>query len=373
MKVHTWNFVAVVFLALCPAEALAAETSADLVKTKKDAETRGYVFIANRDEIVAKAKKEGSLRLISSMERETAKAAMASFTKKYPFINFLIGERTGTESAQRLLLEVKSGKPTEWDLVQLSPEFGKEYNPYLVKFDIVGMSEHGVLQIPLPLIDPTRRNVVGFSSRFPVISYSKNLVPPNQIPKSWEDLLKPEFKGKKFAIDIRPQELASLAAPWGLEKTLNYARGLAQQQPIWIRGGSRGMTSIIAGEIPMMFGPNVHTVKRSQSKDPGGILQYVVVEPIPLRLTEQQAVLATAQNPHAALLWLEWFASLEGQKLLDQFEPFASAVYVKGSAVERELRGKRFSSLSWEQEQIAPQWEAKVVEALGFPKVEAQK
>jgi len=307
------------------------------------------------------------------MERETAKAAMAAFTKKYPFINFYIGERTGTESAQRLLLEIKSGRPTEWDLVQLSPEFGNEYNPYLVKFDIVAMSEQGVLQIPLPLIDPIRRNVVGFSSRFPVISYSKNLVPPSQIPKSWEDLLKPEFKGKKFAIDIRPQELANLAAPWGLEKTVNFARKMAQQQPIWIRGGSRGMTAIIAGEIPMMFGPNVHTVKRSQSKDPAGILQYVIVEPVPLRLTEQQAVLATAQNQHAALLWLEWLASPEGQKQLDQFEPFASAIYVKGSAVEQELRGKKFSSLSWEQEQIAPQWEAKIVEALGFPKVEAQK
>ena len=82
-----------------------------MLKTKKDAEARGYVFIANRDEIVAKAKKERSLRLISSMERETAKAAMASLTKKYPFINFYIGERSGNESAQRLPLEIKSGRP----------------------------------------------------------------------------------------------------------------------------------------------------------------------------------------------------------------------------------------------------------------------
>ena len=133
------------------------------------------------------------------------------------------------------------------------------------------------------------------------------------------------------------------------------------------------MTSIIAGEIPMMLGPNVHTVKRAQSKDPAGVLQYVTVEPVPLRLTEQQGILASAQNTHAALLWLEWLASPEGQKLLDQFEPFASSVYVKGSAVEQELRGKKLSSLSWEQEQVAPQWEAKIVEALGFPKAEAQR
>jgi ABC-type Fe3+ transport system substrate-binding protein len=373
MKIDFLKAVVFLFLVLCPAEALAAQATSDLLKTKKEAEAKGYIFLTDRDEIIAKAKNEGSLRLISSMERETAKAATASFMKKYPFIKFHIGERTGTDSAQRLLLEIKSGRPTEWDLVQLTPEFGNEYNPYLVKFDIVRMAEQGILQIPLPMVDPIRRNVVGFSSRFPVISYSKNLIPPSQIPKSWEDLLKPEFRGKKFAVDIRPQELAVLVPAWGLEKTLEFARQIAQQQPVWVRGGSRAMTSIIAGEIPMMLGPNVHTVKRSQSKDPAGILQYVIVEPVPLRLTEQQAVLATSQNTHAALLWLEWLASPEGQKLLDQFEPFASAVYVKGSAVEQELRGKKLSSLSWEHEQIAPQWEAKVIEALGFPRVEAQK
>jgi ABC-type Fe3+ transport system substrate-binding protein len=373
MKVHFVKSLFLFLLTLCASESLAAQPSADLLKAKKESETQGYIFLTDRDEIVAKAKKEGNLRLISSMERETAKAATAGFMKKYPFIKFSIGERTGSDSAQRLLLEIKSGRPIEWDLVQLSPEFGTEYNPYLVKFDIVKMAEQGVLQIPLPMIDPIRRNVVGYSSRFPVISYSKNLIPPGQIPKSWEDLLKPEFKGKKFAVDIRPQELAVLVPAWGLEKTLEFARKIAQQQPVWVRGGSRAMTSIIAGEIPMMIGPNIHTVKRSQSKDPAGILQYVVVEPVPLRLTEQEAVLATSQNTHAALLWLEWLASVEGQRLLDQFEPFASSVYVSGSAVEQELRGKKVSSLSWEQEQVAPQWEAKVVEALGFPKVEAQK
>lgn len=373
MKIDFWRSIVFLVIAFWTAAAHAAAAPADLSKAKKEAEAKGYIFLTDRDEIIAKAKKEGSLRLISSMERETAKAATASFMKKYPFIKFHIGERTGTDSAQRLLLEIKSGRPIEWDLVQLTPEFGNEYNPYLAKFDIVRMAEQGVLQIPLPMIDPFRRNVVGYSSRFPVISYSKNLVPPGQIPKSWEDLLKPEFRGKKFAVDIRPQELAVLVPAWGLEKTLEFARKIAQQQPIWIRGGSRAMTSIIAGEIPLMFGPNVHTVKRSQAKDPAGILQYVIVEPVPLRLTEQQGILASTQNAHAALLWLEWLASVEGQRLLDQFEPFASSVYVSGSAVEQELRGRKLSSLSWEQEQIAPQWEAKMVEALGFPKVEAQK
>jgi iron(III) transport system substrate-binding protein len=212
MKKNLLVAAAVLFACFAAAEASAAATAADPPKAKKEAEGKGYIFLSNRNEIIARAKKEGSLRLISSMERETAKAAVTSFTKKYPFISFSIGERTGADSAQRLLLEVKSGRPTEWDLVQLSPEFTNEYNPYLAKFDILGMSEQGVLQIPIPMIDGIRRNIVGFSSRFPVISYGKSLVSPAQVPKSWEDLLKPEFKGKKFAVDIRSD--IAIIIPW---------------------------------------------------------------------------------------------------------------------------------------------------------------
>jgi iron(III) transport system substrate-binding protein len=373
MKRDSFKSIILLLLVCYASNGFAAEIVTDQAKTKKEAEAKGYIFLTDRDEIVAKAKNEGSLRLITSMERETAKAASAAFMKKYPFINLLIGERTGTESAQRLLLEVKSGRIPEWDLVQLSPEFANEYLPYLLKVDIVGMAERGVLQIPAPMIEPARRNIVGYSSRFAVVSYSKNLLSPTQLPKTWDDLLKPEFKGRKFAADIRPQELSALVPAWGLEKTVDYARKLGQQQPIWVRGGSRTLTAIVAGEIPMMLGPNVHTVKRAQSKDRAGILQYLVLEPVPLILSEQEAILATAQHPYAALLWLEWLASPEGQKFLDQYEPFASSIYVKGGAVEQELRGKKLSNLSWEHQQFASEWEAKIVEAYGFPKVEPQK
>ena len=47
----------------------AAAPSAELAKAKKEAESRGYVFYANRDEIVAKAKAEGRVRVLSNMDQ----------------------------------------------------------------------------------------------------------------------------------------------------------------------------------------------------------------------------------------------------------------------------------------------------------------
>jgi len=347
-----------------------AASAADLSKAQKEAKASGYEFITSRDAIIAEAKKEGRLRVLAEMEPPNIKASINAFKQKYPFIDIYIQEITGTDAARANILEIKSGAAKEWDVIHLSTDFYSEYMPYVSKIDLFGMAQKGVLQIPQMMIDPKHRNVVAFYSRFQVTAYNKNLVPAGQVPKLWMDLLKPEFKGRKFALDIRPTEVAALVPAWGLEKTLDFARKLAQQQPLWVRGGSRTITSIIAGETPMMVGPNFHTTKRAQGKDPAGVLQYVALEPVPVRSAMEEAIQAGTKNSHAALLWLEWMVSPEAQKIADETEPLASSVYVSGSAVEKELRGKQLSVVSWEHHQNMEPWQANVFEAYGFPKVD---
>ena len=276
---------------------LAATPSQSILKAKKDAEAKGYVFYESRDEIVAKAKQEGKLRVLAEMEPPTIKASIKAFAKKYPFINLHIEEITGTDSARRNILEIKSGMAKDWDILHLSTDFYNEYLPHLWKVDILGMAEQGVLQIPPAMVDPKHRNVVGFYSRFQVTVYNKKLFAADKLPKFWDDILKPEFKGKKFAADIRPTEIAALVPAWGLEKTLDFARKVAAQEPIWVRGGSRTITAIIAGEIPMMIGPNFHTTKRAQGKDVTGNLQYVALEPVPLRLSSRKQCRPAPKTP----------------------------------------------------------------------------
>jgi ABC-type Fe3+ transport system substrate-binding protein len=86
-----------------------------------------------------------------------------------------------------------------------------------------------------------------------------------------------------------------------------------------------------------------------------------------------QSILTTAQHPYAALLYFEWLASAEAQKIADEHEPMASAVYVRGSAVEQELRGKKLSAVPWESYQNLQPWSARIFEAYGFPKADAQR
>ncbi|MBI2986349.1 MAG: extracellular solute-binding protein [Deltaproteobacteria bacterium] len=349
-------------------EASTAAPSPNLLKAKQEAEAKGFTFITSHDEVVAKAKKEGKIRFLASMDPANIKATIAAFRKKYPFIDIDGQESSGTDAARRVLLEVQSGKSKEWDVVRMIPEYYSEYTPYLSKVDLLGMAGHGVLQIPLPMIDQKDRNIIAFDTQLHVTAYNTKLVPANLVPKSWEELLRPELRGRKFAVDVRPQDIAALVPAWGLEKTLDFARKIAAQQPIWVRGIVRTLASIMAGEIPMMMGANFGNVKGAQRKDPIGAVQYVILEPAPVRLANAQAILATSQHPHAALLWLEWMAGPEAQKITDETEPFTSSVYVRGSAVEQETRGRKLSVVGWEHYHLEEQWRGKVVEAYGFPK-----
>jgi hypothetical protein len=93
------------------------------------------------------------------------------------------------------------------------------------------------------------------------------------------------------------------------------------------------------------------------------------VEPIPTRLSETQAVLASAENPHAALLWLEFEASPEGQKILDDID-LAASVYSTGSVHGRLTQGKNISLLAWEHYLKMERYENEMVKAFGFPRAE---
>jgi iron(III) transport system substrate-binding protein len=350
------------------AETFAAAPSPRLLKAKQQADAKGYTFIPNHDEIVAKAKKEGKVRVIAAMQPSDIRTYGAVFQKKYPFIDVDGLESTGPDVAQRRLRELKSGAAKDWDVLLVYAAFRSEYTPYLWNIDLLGMAEQGVLQIPPAMIDARYGNVISAFTHFQVAAFNAKLVPPNLLPKTWEDLLRPELMGRKFAVDTRPKDIAALVPAWGLEKTLDFARKIAAQQPIWVLGTSRTLASIMAGEIPMMMGSNFNAVKGAQRKDRLGVLQYVIPEPVPVRFGNLQAISASAPHPHAALLWLEWLASPEAQKLIDEHEPFNSSVYVRGGAVEEELRGRNLSMTTWENHHYMEQWEAKIVEAYGFPK-----
>ena len=354
--------------------ASAATVNSPLAKAKAEAEAKGYIFYTTHDQIVSEAKKEGKLKVLTGLSPESIKAMTSAFKRKYPFIDAIAQEAQGVAEHQRILLELKAGASKEWDAISMANDLYNEYMPYQKKFDILGMAERGVLQIHPKMIDPRNRNVAALTANIQVgVAFNKNLLPSEKTPNTWEDYLRPEFKGKKFLADIRPTEIAALVPAWGLEKTLDYAHKLAAQQPVWVQGGTRGLVSVLAGEYPAFMGTNYKTIRRLQQKDRAGVLQYKFLEPIPVRPSESVGVIATSGSPFATLLWIEFLASAEGQKIMDELEPFGASIYGPGTIQGQEIVGKKLSLVDWEHYTRLGEYQNKVVAAYGFPKAELKR
>src|SRR5262245_59009152 len=276
--------------------AFSASPTPALLKTKQEAETSGYIFFTNHDEIVSLAKREGKLRVNSGLEPQNFKALIDAFRRKYPFMTDVKVEGlTGTEANQRFLLEIQAGQAKGWDVANIRVEFANEYMPHLTKHDLLGMAKHGVLKVHPHMVHPTEKNVVGVLSVIRVIAYNKKIVTENKLPDRWEEFLKPEFKGKKFIMDIRPVPLAALVPAWGLERTLDFTRKLAAQQPVWGRGAPRIVASVVSGEHSIFVGANFASTMRAIEKDQTGSLGYKIIEPVPTEtLTHSMGVLKTA-------------------------------------------------------------------------------
>jgi len=352
--------------------AFAAAASVDLAKAKQDAEAKGFIFFATKDEIIAKAKEEGKFEALTFLEGPARRAMIDAFRRKYPFIQVSAEEIGGTDEYQRFILEMKAGRAKRWDTVHISNQVYAEYPPYLKKFDILGMAEQGVLNIPVKIVDSNNRNIVSKSTQVAVAAYNKKLLSADKVPTTWEGFLKPELRGRKFLVDVRPLAVANLVPAWGLEKTLDFARKIAEQKPIWVRG-SRSLVNLALGEYTMFMGLNLASVLEAQVKDLNKTLELQFLEPVPVRFGSADGVFNTAAHPHAALLWMEFQVSAEGQEILDKYGPADGSVHVTDSLQNKMIRGKPQSMLGWDLQKNLDQWIKRIVEAYGFPTAEKAK
>jgi iron(III) transport system substrate-binding protein len=336
------KLAALLFILVFSVNSIAMGTAPDSVlKAKQEAEAKGYVFIATHDGIVAEAEKERQLRLLGALAPNVYKSMITAFKKRYPFVTDVSVEDVGAiDAKQRFLLELKSKRASEWDVFDMAPDLWGEYMPYTKMFDILGMASHKVLAVPTAMIDPKTRAIVSTGSSIFVVGYNKNLLSKDKVPNSWEQFLNPEFKGKKFMVDIRPLGFAALASALGEKWMVDYAKRIAAQDPFWVRGQSRALAGIAARERAMLHLAYYHSCQRAAKKDPTGSLECKVIEPVPGRIQEFTAVNSTAPHPYMSLLWLEFQAGPEGQKIVEDFEPMNTSIYAPDSALAKTLQGK---------------------------------
>ena len=161
------------------------------------------------------------------------------------------------------------------------------------------------------------------STIYIVIGYNTKMVAGKEVPKRWEDLLDPKWKGK---VSIDQEEYpwyATLLAVWGREKTERYMTALARQEVQWRKGHTLIAQLLAAGEFPVGI-VYAHTVDSMQKA--GASVDWVnTVDPV-VALASRLAVSARPNHPNTAKLLADFVLSKEGQEIAR----FASRIPVRG-------------------------------------------
>lgn len=313
--------------------------------------------------LVSMAKKEGSVKIVTSLEDDTNKAIAEAFKKKYPGIDVDISQEDN-DGGQQVLLTLQAGTD-DVDLMHVDVNDYTSFFPYLASVDMTKLDKAGVLGVPDKMIDPNHPDVIALGSGVGAIAYDPKELSDSQVPSTWEDFLKPQYKGQFYA-NVEGNNLAILRTVWGQQKTDQYAKDLLAQKPVWTDSDTAGLTTMVAGEHPLYLLNNYHSAYRIQLKSPGSI-GIKLLSPVPVNVTQQEAIRKGAAHPAAALLFEEFATSLQAQKFIDQYEPAQGSIYVEGTMLNKLIQGKQVAATDWDTfAKIAP-WSKEIQKAWGFP------
>jgi ABC-type glycerol-3-phosphate transport system substrate-binding protein len=344
---------------------LPSDLDEDVAAAAEAAADKGMLFLTSHDEIVEMAKEAGPLN--GYVSSDVAEDIAAAFTEATG-VEATLEDFSGTDAYQRFLLEADAGQLQDIDIQQAPPELYTEFRELMAPYDIYGMAEAGILDIPVEMIDPENRNVVAVGSQIAGYAYNPDMVDEGDIPTDWEGFCDTGFlDGAQYMLDLRPSNIAPLVEQWGMERVLEMTDCLVATDPILTRGTTDALTRVTAGEVPMHVFTNYHSTIRAM-EEAGGNLEVGLIEPVPVRLSNALGVMGedVANNPAASLLLIEFLASEEGQALLDA-DPLKSSIYSEFSQVREAIGDREYSGGDWESYAQMEGWMDEIATRMGVP------
>jgi iron(III) transport system substrate-binding protein len=144
------------------------------------------------------------------------------------------------------------------------------------------------------------------------LGFNTKLVPPANAPAALKDLVEPKWKGK-MAITT-----TSTGVRWvgNVIDTLGrgYLEKLAEQEIIVQDMAPAALINLVgSGEIPMS--PTIFDANVTMAKQKGSPVEWRPLEPV-VTTVGSAGLMTKAPNPHAALLFIDFLLSQEGQRLI---------------------------------------------------------
>lgn len=255
------------------------------------------------------AKAEGELSLIHTWRGELSRDHLKLFQKRYPFLKVELIDIGSQDAADRLLAEETAGRHLT-DAINMSLGDSSGVRQLFAHYPTPATK--AILPQYNGFLDPDNRWVPFYWSEHG-ISYNSNMLTPEQAPKSWEDLCKPEYKGQ---ISFDPPEvrfLLGMYAILGPDKIENWMKCIGENDPIIQRGHTQRVQLMVAGDHAIQGDNYLYQGLLMKKENPSTPFQPVWSAPV--QATAGVMIInKNAPHPYAAALWCDWVLSDESQR-----------------------------------------------------------
>ena len=262
-------------------------------------------------ELYPKAQQEGNLIVYSVWDVEHLKVITDAFMKRYPGIKATYWQGTNPNIVTRVLTEFQGGQ-SSFDVVL------SDNAPPVIRAAGAIAPYDTVQQGVLLLHDATMPIV---SLQVQALTYNTKKLKPGDLPKSWEDVANPKYKGLVALDDpMRAGPLSSMLAglkdQWKNDARFNnFVKGLKALNVPVHKSTSAMFRLVISGEYLICMPALLHNVM--EEKEKGTPIDYVKTVP-PVLFPRQAGIYVKAPNPNAGKLFAEWLISIEGQETIDK-------------------------------------------------------
>jgi iron(III) transport system substrate-binding protein len=257
--------------------------------------------------LLDQAKKEGTVTIYTSQNPKDLGTIVEAFQKRYG-IKVTVWRSSGEKVTQRSITEARAGR----------------FTPDLFESDSVVMETLARENLMQPFFSPHFKDYpptafvpskLYVAERFNMftIAYNTQLVKPEDVPQTYQDLLLPKWRGK-LGLEIDDSDwFAAMVRYMGEEKGLKFFQQLAAQKPLMRKGHTLTAELVAAGEIPIAVSLYNHAVERLAKN--GAPIQWKALSPTMAR-AGGIGISKRPPHPHAALLFADFILSEDGQSLL---------------------------------------------------------
>ena len=276
---------------------------------------------AQAQDIRGKAEAEGKIVFYATFNTNDTRAMIEGFRKVYPKIEASFYRATDAQLMERILTEARAGKSL-WDVVMQTSFYGE------------AMKKKGLLAA---YNSPERKGYregykdsdgmwTSVYTNYAAFGYNTQQTPRAQVPKSYNDLLKPEWKGN-LGMDGRAYEwFGTMLKAMGQEKGVNFMRALAKQEPQLRNGRTLISQLVAAGEFKGAL--TAYSTTFQQIKDAGAPADWVYLNPVFANI-HPAGLSSTAPHPNAGKLFLDFMLSKRGQEIVRDMNRIPDHIDVK--------------------------------------------